>query len=464
MPNPRRSFIMKNYLNRAILHMDGDAFFASVEQAKDWRLRGKPVVTGGERFIAASMSYEAKARGITRGMNLSEIKKTCPEAIVLPSDYITYGIFARRMYNIARGYAPIVEEYSIDECFADITGLDELMGISYEEIGKRIKADLERKLGITFGVGLAGTKVLAKAASKHRKPAGFTYILTDAAAIDGVSNYHVTSYFDTPCDAPCAAAGENRIAFLAALPIEKVWGIGTSTTRHLRENGILTALEFARLDSQQLAAISIAKPYRQIHAELNGLSVMPVNSARRPMPKSVMCTRSFTPPSRDAGMIFSHLSKNIEEACERMRHDGAEAGACSFFLKSQEFRYYRADHAFDRPTSDPTEVIAAARAHLEGMRRDHLEYRGTGVSLRNLVPAGLAQHRGLFDGDAAPEKKDAGIYERMDRINRKYGEHAIMIGSSMRAVGFYNEKAKKRNIARNRWNRVWEIPFLGFAK
>lgn len=437
--------------------MDGDAFFASVEQAKDWRLRGKPVVTGGERFIAASMSYEAKARGITRGMHVTDIKKTCPEAVILPSDYITYGIFARRMYNIVRGYAPLVEEYSIDECFADITGLDESMGISYEEIGKRIKADLERKLGITFGVGLAGTKVLAKAASKHRKPAGFTHIRSDGLGGNIVAD-----------------SGEDRIVFLAALSIEKVWGIGTSTTRHLRSNGILTALEFARLDSQQLASLSIAKPYRQIHAELNGFSVMPVNSAKREMPKSLMCSRTFAPPSRDPEAIFSHLSKNIEEACERMRHDGAEAHACSFFLKSQEFRYYGAEHAFDRPTSDPMEVIAAARSHLADMLKGHLEYRATGVTLRSLTPAGLMPHRGLFDSVCdVPVGKHrsrslsgpaSDLYERMDLINRKYGEHAIMIGSSMRAVGFYDEKRKRGNIARNAWNRVWEIPFLGFAR
>ncbi len=428
-----------------ILHMDGDAFFASVEQAKDWRLRGKPVITGGERFIAASMSYEAKARGVTRGMNVKDIRKTCPEAIILPSDYITYGIFARRMYNIVRRYTPNVEEYSIDECFADITGLDELMGISYEDIGKRIKADLERKLGITFGVGLAGTKVLAKAASKHRKPAGFTHI-----------------------------RDEDRINFLANVPIEKIWGIGTSTTRHLRSRGIMTGLEFANLNSQQLSALSVAKPYREIHAELNGLSVMSVNSKKREMPKSVMCSRTFVPPSRDPEIVFSHLSKNIEEACEKLRHDGAEATACSFYLKSQEFRYYGAEHIFEHPTNDPALVIAAARMNLKKMHKSHLEYRTTGISLRGLVPAGLVAHRGLFDA-GIPDKRLASsdLYEKVDSINRKYGEHSIMFGSSMRAVGFYalpgmrhcyDKKRKQKNVARDRRNRVWEIPFLGTVR
>lgn len=494
---------MKNYQNRVIMHMDGDAFFASVEQAKDWRLRGKPVITGGERFIAASMSYEAKARGVTRAMRLDEIRRICPDAVILPSDYITYGIFARRMYNIVRRYTPHVEEYSIDECFADITGLDELMGISYEDIGKKIKAELERKLGITFGVGVASTKVLAKVASKHRKPAGFTYIPADIddERADVRSNSDVTSEFDRSDDAgnynasadgtsvdsarlSAARISSARISFLKNTPIEKVWGVGTSTTKHLRAHGIMSALDFASLSSAQLAALSIAKPYRQIHAELNGLSVLEVNSGPREMPKSVMCTRTFTPPSRDLEVIFSHLSKNIEEACERLRHDGAEAKSCSFFFKSQEFRYYGAEHAFEHPTDDSIEVIAAARRLIGAMYKGHLEYRATGVSLRGLVPAGLVPHRGLFDpvdksesgtvreiandslGSANVDDKKVGniLYKSIDKINRKYGEHSIMLGSSMRAVGLYHEKRKRKNMARNKANKVWEIPFLGVVR
>jgi DNA polymerase-4/DNA polymerase V len=108
---------------RALLHIDGDAFFASCEQSRDPKLQGKLVITGKERGIVASMSYEAKARGITRGMRLSEIRRPCPEAILLPSDYETYSLLSKRFFAIVRRYTPDVEEYSIDECFADLTGL-----------------------------------------------------------------------------------------------------------------------------------------------------------------------------------------------------------------------------------------------------------------------------------------------------------------------------------------------------
>src|SRR5512134_3576231 len=108
---------------RAILHIDGDAFFASCEQSRRPKLQGRPVVTGKERGIAASMSYEAKARWLTRGMRISDIRKICPDAVILPSDYETYSLLSKRFYDIVRRYTSEVEEYGIDECFADITGL-----------------------------------------------------------------------------------------------------------------------------------------------------------------------------------------------------------------------------------------------------------------------------------------------------------------------------------------------------
>jgi DNA polymerase IV len=153
------------------------------------------VVTGKERGIAASMSYEAKARGVTRGMRLSEIRKLCPDAVILPSDYETYSLLSQRFFAIVRRYNPDVEEYSIDECFCDLTGLRRPLRMSYEGIAARIKQDLDTELGFTFSVGLAPTKVVAKIASKWQKPSGLTVI-----------------------------PGRELHRFLAQVPVEKVWG------------------------------------------------------------------------------------------------------------------------------------------------------------------------------------------------------------------------------------------------
>src|SRR5215471_13960231 len=161
---------------RAIVHIDGDAFFASCEQSRDPSLQGKPVVTGKERGIAASMSYEAKAHGVTRGMRVWEIKRLCPEAIIVPSDYETYSLLSTRLFSIVRRYTPEVEEYSIDECFCDVTGLRRVLRMSYLQIAERIKHTLDTELGFTFSVGLAPNKVVAKIASKWQKPSGLTTI------------------------------------------------------------------------------------------------------------------------------------------------------------------------------------------------------------------------------------------------------------------------------------------------
>src|SRR4030095_1807820 len=154
---------------RAILHIDGDAFFASCEQSRRPQLQGRPVVTGEERGIAGSMRCEATARGVTRGMRLAEIKKRCPEVVILPSDYETYSLLSKRFFTIVRRYTPEVEEYSIDECFCALTGLRRPLRMSYLQIAERIKHTLDTELGFTFSVGLAPNKVVAQIASKWQR-------------------------------------------------------------------------------------------------------------------------------------------------------------------------------------------------------------------------------------------------------------------------------------------------------
>src|SRR5512136_1109139 len=168
-------FITHNW-PRAIIHCDGDAFFTSCEEAIHPELRGKPIIAGGERGIVACASYAAKRMGVKRGVPLHEARKMCPGLIVLPSDYETYSLFSRRMFNVMRRFTPQVEEYSIDEAFADLTGMRRALRASYESISLRIQAEIARELGITVSAGLSLTKVLAKVASKHRKPSGFTMI------------------------------------------------------------------------------------------------------------------------------------------------------------------------------------------------------------------------------------------------------------------------------------------------
>ena len=233
-------------MRTAILHIDGDAFFASCEQARHPELRGRPVICGKERGIAASMSYEAKARGVTRAMAWFEIKKLCPDAVYLPSDYETYSLLSERLYAIVRRYTDTVEEYGIDECFADLTGWHKPLGMGYEAIAAKIKHDMDMELGFTFSCGLAETKTLAKVASKWKKPSGLTIIET-----------------------------ADRFKFLDNWPAEKIWGIGPAYTEFLARFGIKTAGEFARA-SDWWVKRARSRPFYDTWCELNGIAKIPL--------------------------------------------------------------------------------------------------------------------------------------------------------------------------------------------
>ena len=180
-------------------------FLLPVNRQSTRNSEGKPVITGKERGIVAAASYEAKARGVKRGMSLYEVKKVCPDIVILPSDYETYSLFSLRMFEILRRFSPDVEEYSIDEAFVDLTGLRRSFHGSYGMIAQKMQETVEAELGLTVSVGLSITKVLAKIGSKHNKPHGLTII-----------------------------PGRDIHLYLKDLPVEKVWGIGPNTAAFLK--------------------------------------------------------------------------------------------------------------------------------------------------------------------------------------------------------------------------------------
>jgi DNA polymerase-4/DNA polymerase V len=390
-------------LPKAILHIDGDAFFASCEQSRRPELAGKPVVTGKERGIASSMSYEAKARGVTRGMPYFEIKKVCPEAVFLPSDYETYSLLSKRLYAIVRRYTNIVEEYGIDECFADITGLRRTHKMGYIQIAKKIKRELDAELGFTFSVGLAPSKVLAKIGSKWKKPSGLTTITT-----------------------------RDRWLFLDKYPAEKVWGIGPQTTAFLAKQKIFTAGDFARTNEWWIKN-NLTKPFWEIWQELNGASVLPLAMEEKSSYYSIQKFKTFTPPAVDAEFIFSQLSKNIENACIKVRRHKLMAQNAFIILRTQDFHDRGAEIQFAKSTSRPDEIITACREVFYRLLRPGQQYRATGIVLTGLTPAVLQPD--LFTSMAQVQKM-VRLYEGVDEISAKYGKHTVFLGSSFQAQQF----------------------------
>lgn len=386
---------------RAILHVDADAFFASCEQAIHPELRGKPVITGKERGIVAAASYEAKARGVERGMRLFEVRRVCPDAVILPSDYETYSLFSVRMFEILRRFSPDVEEYSIDEAFIDLTGLRRMYHGSYGDIAKSIQETIEGELGITVSVGVSLSKVLAKIGSKHKKPKGLTLI-----------------------------PGREIHNYLSTLPVEKVWGIGPNTSAFLRKFGITTALAFARKDEGFIKR-QLSKPYQEIWHELNGRSILPVVTESKRDYQSICKSKTFTPPSDDEAFVFAQLSKNLENACIKARRHGLAATRLIVFLRRQDFRDAGVELKLSRPTAYPAELFEPLREGFGEIYRPGTLYRSTGVVLAGLVPEVRVQFT-LFD-DTARIMKMARVYNAVDELSERFGKHTVQHGSSLPA-------------------------------
>ena len=422
----------------AVVHFDGDAFFASCEQMLNPKLQGKPIVIGAERKIATSMSYEAKACGIKRGMNIGEIKRVCPEAIILPSDYVSYSLFAGRMYDIVRRYTPEVEEYSIDECFADITGMRRSLRMSYESIARAIKKDLEQSLGITFGAGLGPNKVIAKIASKWQKPAGFT-----------------------------AIRGKDIHLYLEKLPITKIWGIGYQTSAYLIKNGIHSALDLACKDPAWIQE-KLTKPHQEIYWELRGKNILQLDSSIKETYHSISKTRTFSPPSKDAEFLFSQLSKNAEDACEKLRNHTLTTKRFTFFLKTQEFRYHSREVELSTQTSATIHIIKNIRECLHTIYKKDVLYRATGITLHSLKAPGNST-LDLF-GNMLQAEEAKPLYNAIDSINKKYGQRSLFLGSSARAMK-HSQVSRKRDgtairsiLPHGNPKKYFEIPILGKVK
>ncbi len=422
---------------RAIVHFDGDSFFASVEQAKDWRLQGRPVVTGGERGAVTSLSVEAKRLGARRGMPMQEIRRTCPGVVVLAGDYTAYSIFAKRMYAIAKTFTPLVEEYSIDECFADITGLEESLGMTYEEIAAAIKRKLQQSLGITFGVGLASTKTLAKVASKRNKPDGLTPLPLE----------HVEDV-------------------LADTEIFDIWGLGGACGNRLRGLGVFSALDYIRKPDAWLTEHKFVKPQRDTWLELQGHAVLALSVGLPAKPHSVMTTRTFAPPSSDRAFIFSQLSKNVEAACAKARRSGMRASALSFYLKTQEFTYHGVQLDLAVALDTPPVILARIEERFDEVYAEGIPYRASGITLRGLIHADAVTPDLFGAYEAEQVKGDA--FRALDLINKRHGRNTAYLGSSMRALA-HPEASYRSRVARAfipasaDGKKSLDIPYLGTA-
>lgn len=402
---------------QAILHLDANAFFASVEQAVNPELRAKPVVVGKERGIVTAVSYEGKALGIKRGMTILEVSRKFPECVILESDYEKYSLFSLRLFEILRRFTPMVEEYSIDEAFADLKGLRRYHRSSYDELGFKIKETIKRELGITVSVGISLTKVLAKIASGFHKPDGLTLI-----------------------------SGREIHHYLKELPISEVWGIGPQTSALCEKLGIYSALDFARA-KEHFIKKHFTKPHYEIWLELRGIQVYPVIPDTKANYKSISKALSFKPTS-DKAFLLAQSAFNLEMACFKARAYGLSAQKLLYFLKDQDFQVHAIELKLPYPSAYPKDLLPLLRKAFEGLYQEGFLFRQVGVILKELTSKPRLQ-LGLFEKNKGT-KDLKGLYKSVDEINLRYGRTTLIHGTSLPIT-------KEKPLAKG---RLLKIPLL----
>jgi len=400
----------------SIVHIDCDAFFASCEQAKDPRLRGHPIVTGKERGIISSASYEARALGIKRGISLREAKAICPELVILPSDYETYSIYSRRLFQIIERFTPTVEEFSIDEAYCDIAGLRRIHRLPYPAIAKLIKSTIQKELDVTVSVGVSLTKTLAKIASRHRKPDGFTEVSS------------------------CKLK-----EFLKNVPLERVCGFGPNTVALLNKCGIYMVSDYVARPvgfSDKL----LGKTGVELWYELCGNPIYKVCPGVKDKYLSISKTKTFVPPSCDKSLVKAHLMRNLESAFIKLRRHGLSTSSLTIYLRKSDFEGYYLEGRLDRHSSATLDFTGLCSRLFDALFVENAEYRATGVLLSDILPEG-ADNRTLFD-DPAKIAKIADISKSIDVVNGVYGKYAVHLAAAHQALSNKNPHPRNEPVRR----------------
>ncbi len=363
----------------ATLHVDGDAFFASVYQSVHPETKGKPLAIGRERGIATAISYEAKARGVKRGMLMSEIKKICPECIITHSDYRLFEIFSQKMINIVKRYTPYVEWYSIDEAFADFSCIKKT---DYKKTATTIKKDIEASLGLTVSVGVAPTKCLAKIASGFRKPSGLVVFGVTASPY-----------------------------YLRNTKVEDIWGIGPRIGWRLQRMDIFTAYD---LINEPLSIIKkyFTKPIVEIWDELHGKKIYEIDTSKKTTYASITRSQTVTPAISDSHILYARLLEHIEKAFLKARGLNYAVGKLVLFLKTQNFTYDAIEINLPEKTAYPYMIREHIRRGFQKIYHKNHLYRASGCTIHNLVKMDCLQ-TSLFC-NTYQEEKIKKVYSLVD--------------------------------------------------
>ncbi len=371
-----------------ILHADLDAFFASVEQRDDPRLRGRPVIVGVGVVLVAS--YEAKAHGIHSAMGGAQARRLCPQAIVVAPRMTAYAEASKAVYRVFDDTTPLVEGLSIDEAFLDVRGLRRLAGTP-EEIAVRLKRNVLERVGLPITVGVARTKFLAKVASGVAKPDGLLVVPPD-----------------------------RELAFLHPLAVERLWGVGPVTANKLRSSGITTVGQVAQLAEPMLVSMLGRAAGRHLHALAHNRDPRPVQIGRRRGSIGSQRALGRSPKTHEA--VDAVLVALVDRVTRRMRAARRVGRTVVLRLRFDDFSRATRSHTLPYATAHTETVLATARALLATARpmieRQGLTLVGVAVAnLQNDLPAQLTLPFDRHSGGA--------LDAVLDEVRARFGPTAI---------------------------------------
>jgi len=381
---------------RTILHVDMDAFFTSIEQREHPELRGKSVVVGAppdQRGVVAAASYEARKFGVHSAMPSREAGRRCPHAVFLPVNGKLYSEVSHQVRDIFYRFTPLVEPLSIDEAFLDVTGSLRLFG-SGLETARKIKDTIRDETLLTASIGMAPNKFLAKLASDLEKPDGLTVVPSTRNEI---------------------------LAFLAPLPVGRIWGVGKVTGDQLKKAGIETIGQLQNASEPRLAALIGSHSARHLLRLSMGEDERELETEREE--KSLSKEYTFNRDCTSLAEIKRVLAELADDVGRRLREADRYAGLARLKLRWQGFKTITRQRMFDHPVCDDFNLRAMAAALLAAEKMvKPVRLVGFGVSRFSKLPP---RQLSLFDNENKADDRKERLSRTVDEIHGKFGKHSI---------------------------------------
>lgn len=388
-------------MNRVILHIDMDAFYASVEQRDNPVLKGRPVIVGGmsNRGVVSAASYEAREFGVRSAMPIFKAKQRCPDGVYLSVRMNRYQEVSRQIMEILKRFSPLVEQVSIDEAYMDISGAEKLLGLP-RDMGLEVKRSIRETTSLTCSIGIAPNKFLAKVASDLDKPDGLTII-----------------------------PPEKVPQFIEKLPIEKVPGVGKKTVQTLHKMRVLTLGDVQQLSERELLK-KTGKFGERLFKLSRGIDETPV--LPHMASKSISSEKTLLVNTSDKEILKKKLLIQSEMVGKRAREKGVRGTTVTLKLKRADFTQITRSVTIAEAINS-TNTIYEQGLKLLAQTKTSTKFRLIGIGLSNLVPAeDIPKQLSLFRKTEPNDRSWENVERAMDNIKERFGSDAIKRGGLLK--------------------------------